>query len=68
MTTDSEVQLSELIHAFEHTVSSPAGPTDVRGPNSVTQLPLLINMDETPVPMTIISEVQITQVQSLNLA
>ena len=65
VTTGSKARLTEQIHAFEHATPPPVGPLDVAGPSNATPTPLSVNVDQTPVPATAFSEVQITQLQSL---
>ena len=48
VSTGSKARLAERIHAFEHAIPSPAGPTDVSGPSNVSPPPLSVNVDETP--------------------
>ena len=61
VTTGSKARLAKQIHAFEHAMPPPVGPLDVAGPSNATPMPLSVNVDQTPVPATGFSEVQITQ-------
>ena len=65
MVTGSKARLAERIHAFEHPTPTLVGPLDVAGPSNATRPPLSINVDQTPVPVTAFSDVQITQLRSL---
>ena len=61
VSSGSKVRLAEWNHAFEHNRPPVVGPLDVVGPSHVTPAPLSVNMDQTPMPTTTFSEVQITQ-------
>ena len=60
VTTGYKARLADRIHALEHTVPPVVGPLEVAGP-----APLSVSVDQTPMPVTAFSEMQITQLWSL---
>ena len=58
--TGYKARLADCIHALEHTVPPVVGPLEVAGP-----APLSVSVDQTPMPVTAFSEMQITQLWSL---